>query len=148
MTGAAEIRETAIRLLARREHSRRELFHKLSGRGHAADDIDAILDELESERLLSDERYAEAYARMRSERGYGPLRIRSELAERGVAEPLIEQAFWELGADWEILAAQTRQRKFGESLPDDFKQQAKQKRFLQYRGFEHSQIRSAMRSRN
>lgn len=136
-------RSAAIGLLARREHSTKELRHKLLTKGHEPEDVEQCLAELKAEGLLSDERFAEAYARMRSERGYGPQRIRAELAERGVDESLITLGLEAVERDWFELAAEVRLKRFGPGVPADFKERARQMRFLQYRGFEHSQIRSA-----
>ena len=58
---AGELQERALRLLARREHSRAELSHKLGQAGFAADDITPLLDEFEEKNWLSDRRFAESY---------------------------------------------------------------------------------------
>ena len=139
----SDTRAAAIRLLARREHSTQELRHKLIHKGHPAEDVESCLAALQAERLLSDARFAEAYARMRSERGYGPQRIRAELGERGVEDSLIEHGLGAVELDWCELAVQVRLKRFGGEYPAEFKERAKQMRFLQYRGFEHSQIRAA-----
>lgn len=141
--GRVDVRAKALDLLARREHSRHELKAKLNQRGFDADLVDEILDELVARDWLSDQRYAEAYVRMRSDKGYGPLRIRNELSERGIADVLVNQAFAESGRDWFALASHVRERKFGVSQPGDFKTRAKQSRFLQYRGFDFEQINAA-----
>ncbi|SCZ49671.1 regulatory protein RecX [Thiohalomonas denitrificans] len=145
MASDAEVRETAIRLLARREHSRRELAFKLDGRGFDREQVDPILDDLESRGLLSDVRFAEFFVRSRVSNGCGPLRIRAELRERGVEDGVIAGQLAEVDADWCELAAQVRRKRFGEPIPGEFKQRAKQMRFLQYRGFESEQIRAAVR---
>lgn len=145
MATEAEVREAAIRLLARREHSRRELALKLGGRGFDEAVIGRVLDALESERLLSDSRYAEFLVRTRIDSGHGPLRIRAELRERGVDEAVADKYLAEADVDWTALAEQVRRRRFGERVPGDFKVRAKQMRYLQYRGFDAEQIRAAVR---
>ena len=132
----------AVGLLARREHSRAELLHKLTGRGFAAADIELLLDRLAALRLQSDARFAASYVRMRSERGYGPQRIRAELRERGIDADCIEQ---ELTAS-AIAAVAPRiedvwRRKFGGRQPQDYRERTKQMRFLQQRGFAVGDIR-------
>ena len=122
-------------LLARREHSRKELAYKLAGRGFGHEEITETLDALEAERLLSDARFAESYVRSRSARGFGPLRIRLELQERGVDEALIEQYIAEAEEDWTELARAQHRKRFGSQRPADFNERAKQARFLQGRGF-------------
>ena len=135
-------RRRAMDLLARREHSRVELEQKLKAKGFAPDAIPEVLDALESEGLLSSERFAESFVASRYARGQGPVRIRRELAERGVPEPgrwLDDGRF-----DWDELASETRRRRFGDALPADFREKAKQARFLEYRGFSQAQIRRAL----
>ena len=133
---------SALRLLARREHSELELRHKLSGRRFAETSIDAVIANLLDEGLLSDRRFAEQYIRSRFERGYGPLRIQAELRERGVGDKLIECFLEELSGYWCDSAGQQRERRFGRQLPANYRERAKQMRFLQQRGFAGDQIRA------
>jgi len=90
--------------------------------------------------LFFDQRFAENYTRYRSNRGFGSQKIRQELNERGVAINLINDALYETNIDWFTLATTVRCKRFGEQSPDDFKERAKQQRFLQSRGFTHEQI--------
>ena len=76
-------------MLARREHSGAELRVKLAAKGFPADIINDALSDLYRSGWLSDERFVEAFLRVRSERGYGPVRIRAELKERGIDDELI-----------------------------------------------------------
>jgi regulatory protein len=135
------IKKTAIELLAIREHSTKELQRKLRQRGYESVLIAQELAQLASEDLQSDVRFTEAYVRMRAQRGYGPLRIQQELLQRGIAEDLIDQFIKPSQAEWFDNLVKVRKKKFGLVYPRDFAEQAKQKRFLQYRGFtlEHIQ---------
>jgi len=139
---------TAVGLLARREHSARGLAAKLHARGAGAPLIESLLARLIEERLQSDERFAEAYLRQRSDKGYGPLRISAELRERGIADPLISaqlrQAEREGAIDWFERAAVTYAKKYGGRPIADIKERAKRMRFLQYRGFSHEQIAAVL----
>jgi len=133
------LNERAMNLLARREHSIAELVKKLSA-DFEHDDIIVVIYKLTEKNLQSDQRFAENYLRYRSQRGFGYQKIRQELKERGVAVELINGALTESDIDWFTLAADARCKRFGEQEPEDFKQRAKQQRFLQYRGFTHEQI--------
>lgn len=106
--------------------------------------MDAELDALVREGLLSDERFCEVFVRSRAGSGYGPLRIRQELNRRGVDEALAGQVLAAAEADWAALAAEVRRRRFGERLPRGYPEWAKQARFLQYRGFGSETIRAAL----
>ncbi|MGD8696441.1 MAG: regulatory protein RecX, partial [Gammaproteobacteria bacterium] len=66
---AADVRRTAMNLLARREYARRELAARLASRGLPGDLIDPVMDELTRENLLSDERFADAFVSARAGRG-------------------------------------------------------------------------------
>lgn len=79
-------------LLARREHGRAELTRKLRQRGAPAELIEAALERLADEGLLSESRYIESFIRGRASSGYGPLRIREELTQRGLPRGEVEQA--------------------------------------------------------
>jgi regulatory protein len=131
-------------LLARREHSRREIENKLAAKAFAPDMIREVLDELEREGLLSSGRFAESFVASRAARGQGPVRIARELAERGVESP----GNWldDPRHDWNRLAREVRRKKFGAALPAAYKEKARQARFLEYRGFSHDQIRQALGS--
>jgi len=145
MAGAADEQSTeaaAIRLLASREHSRRELRDKLERRCDDAHMITQVLDDLERRGLLSDERFTEQYVGMRTRKGYGPLRIRTELQERGIAAELIEAWLDPRDTQWVQRLREVARQRFGESSADDQREQARRARFLQYRGFPESLIRS------
>jgi regulatory protein len=143
--GEQEVRNTAMKLLAQREHSRYELQNKLLVRKYDDDIIKQILDELEQANLQSDDRFAKAYTRMKMRRGFGPVRIHQELHDRGINAELIEQCLViDLDA-WARLAADVRVKKFGDDVPQDFVGRAKQMRFLQYRGFTTEQIKHGMK---
>lgn len=146
------LRKKAMDLLARREHAVAELRRKLQshvdGRGKAqnldADAIDDVLATLQNEGLLSDERFTEAFVRYRSNNGYGPQRIQAELRERGVSEKIAAIYLDFSDPQWFERAASVRSKRFGEGKPKDFKQRARQARFLQYRGFTTDQARQAL----
>ena len=130
-----DIRIAAMDLLARREHSRRELKQKLLKRFKADDLIETQLDRLIEDNLQSDARYAESFLRQRMNRGHGPMRIRQEMRQKGISDSEIALAMEEEAPDWFALAEATYQRKFGALPPEDIKEKAKRSRFMQYRGY-------------
>jgi len=131
----AAIRRSAMDLLARREHSYAELVRKLRQRGAATEMAEMELDRLQEQGLLSDERFCEAYVYSRSQRGYGPVRLREELRQRGVAERLIDEVLRDGAWDWAALAQMAFAKRFPEGPASDLKERARQQRFMQYRGF-------------
>ena len=117
---------------------------RLKRKGYPADHIGTVLDQLAAAKLLSEARFVEQFIRQHAARGHGPIRIRLELSQRGVDAEVIEEALAASGEDWLASAREARRRKFGASLPGDFRQRAKQARFLQYRGFSAEQVRAAL----
>lgn len=138
--------DAALRLLARREHSTRELQGKLSSRGYAHSEISRVLEQLAGRDLLSDRRFTEAFLRSRLERGQGPLKIRAQLAERGVSAGLIDAALEAADVDWDQRATAARHRRFGAAPPEDRAGMARQARFLRDRGFSEGQVARAVLS--
>lgn len=137
-------RRRALDLLARREHSRLELERKLRRAGFAASEVNETLAQLVEEGLLSDERYAEAYIRSCTERGIGPLRIRHDLAARGVEASLVTRLVDPGEAAWAARGRSVRTARFGEELPREPREIARQRRFLAGRGFTWEQVRAAL----
>lgn len=142
------LRSKAVELQARREHSAAELQQKLITKGYDATGVQQIIAELQQQGLICDERFAEAFARYRAERGHGPMRIVAELRERGVNETVVAGAVDQRDPDWIERARQVRSKRFGEELPAEFGERGRQSRFLQYRGFTSDQIRHAMEQDN
>jgi regulatory protein len=138
----------AVALLARRDYSTRELRSKLKERGYLEHAIEPVLIDLEETRKLDDSRYGANVVASRSRRALGPARIRQELTRKGVTAETIDQALaggdGEQAPDFVQLARQARARKFGPELPTDWKEKARQARFLQYRGFSTDHIRAAL----
>ena len=127
----------ALKMLMRREHSQLELSKKLQLKGFNDIDIKHSIDLLIEQKYQSDERFSEAFIIMRYNQGKGSVIISSELKKRGI------ESFDLSIFDWFELAKEVREKRFGQNLPLDYKTQAKQKRFLQSRGFDFDQINKA-----
>ena len=134
----------ALKLLARREHSARELKRKLSVRGISDDEAAAAVEHAVAENWQSDSRYAEMLVRTRVANGYGPVRIAAELHVSGVPAEQARAALEQAEVDWHALAAEVHAKKFGR-LPKNSAERAKQYRYLQGRGFDSIQISSVLK---
>ena len=137
-----DLRVQALKLLTRRDHSRAELRAKLAVEAETEDELDAVLDRLQSERLLSDQRFATQRVIAKARR-FGDARLRQDLRQHGVGDADIVAALPEGGDESERCHA-VWARKFG-SLPQTPAERGKQMRFLQYRGFSSEAIKQAMR---
>ena len=136
---------SGLGLLARREHSARELKSKLARRGHVDGDIKNAVDQLSDKRYQSDERFAVTIARTRVAQGYGPHRIRAELKSHGLAEVAIRSAIAATEADWPAIAAAQLRRRFGGKSPADLAERARRAQFLLRRGFDPATVRTVTR---
>jgi regulatory protein len=142
---AKTVEAAAVRLLARREHSIEELRRKLLSKGYPPDTIEPVVQKLAGKRLVSDERFTSSFVHHHAKRGQGPVRIRAELRQQGIADPQVEEALRSADIDWVQLAREVRRRKFGATAPRSLGERAKQARFLQYRGFDAEQLHAAFR---
>jgi len=141
------IRIKIMDFLSRREHTKKELLTKMKNR---VDSLDMLLNEikkLESEGLINEQRYAEEYIRSRVIRGYGPIRIESELRNKGLDNVIINEGLSNAGDIWVDNAIKVLSKKFHFNQIDisDQKILLKMKRFLAYRGFNFDQINKAIK---
>jgi regulatory protein len=134
-----------LRALARREYGAEELRRRLAAAGFEAGEVDRTIRDLVGRGLVSDRRFAEALARNRRERGYGPLRVRRELRARGVDADAYRELVNDEDPDWVERGEELRRRRFGAALPDSYREWARQARFLQARGYSGEQIRRLLK---
>ena len=135
------IRLKIMDFLSRREHSSKEIYQKMSRKVDSKEMLLESIEELERDGLLSDERFAESYFQSRKRRGFGPLRIKSELIQRGVKENLFYSLEKEI--DWSSNALDALKKKLNGKVPQETKEILKLKNFLNYRGFEFQDIDKA-----
>lgn len=135
-----DIRQAATKYLALREHSTLELTRKLLDKQYDDVAISNVLNDLKSQGLLSDERFTENYVRYRKGKGFGSLHIQKELRECGVSEELINKYVDASDEIWKVLVKAVQKKRFGDPLPENIEERAKQARFLQSRGFTSDQI--------
>ena len=135
----SELKVRALRLLARREHSRAELARKLAAHAESPQALDGTLDQLASRKQLSDERYAEARATSLA-RKYGAAKIRQDLKAHGVADAIIERV--SNAGDEERARAILARKYHGTATSRE--EAARRARFLQGRGFSYETIRRAL----
>ncbi|MEC4747911.1 regulatory protein RecX [Methylomicrobium sp. Wu6] len=140
----ANIRAECLRLLTGREHSRKELLHKLAIKGFTRERSEPILEALTAEKWQSDARYAESYARSRILKGYGPAFIAYELGQRGIdleKTPSFDlEALAESVGGWMAVLRQVYLKKYGDGPVPNRNEWAKRSRFLLQRGFTNAMI--------
>ena len=140
---SAGVYNKALDLLSRREHSRKELYIKLTKRFDCKDEINLTLDQLEENNLLCDSRFTEEYVHSRRRKGFGPVKISMELEKKGVKDSLISSEIDKFN-DWEKLAELSFKKRFPDGASKNFKELQKQKNFLNNKGFSFYQIESVL----
>ena len=129
----ATLRSRAIRLLARRERSRDELRRLLDPGGAQPDEIRTLLDTLERDGWLSDQRLAEQLVNQRRPRG-SAARLRHEMARRGLRAEVISESTTRLEESDLPTAMALWRRRFG-AIALGRSERERQIRFLLNRGF-------------
>ena len=137
--------QQAMGLLVRREHSKRELRQKLRQRGKEDGEIDAALETLSRQDFQNDERFAMALARSRQAAGYGPVRIRAEMAQHSLATEVITEAIAALPGDWLETAQGLVASRYLRKIQSNPAQSRKAVDFLLRRGFEQKTAYSAVK---
>ena len=140
----------ALKMLARRELSEAQIRQRLARREHAADDIDAAVERLRSERAIDDRRVAEAIARTQSSiKRRGKLRIRREIEHAGIsratARTVVDEIFADVDAD-ALLEQALAKRLRGHGKIDGEKELNRLYRYLVGQGFEPDRVLAALRN--
>jgi regulatory protein len=129
-----DLYDQAVTLLAKRDYASGEIKRCLKRYSSDEDSINSVMDRLISHHYLDDSRLIEKEIKKQLAKRHGPSRIKQELRQKGLELLAIEQALEDLDVDWFELAEELRIKKFGDELPIDPKEKAKQIRYLQYRG--------------
>ena len=127
--------ESAVRLLARREHGAHELAQKLLQKKHPEVEIQEAISECQRLGLQSDARFVDSLCRARIRQGHGPARIRQDLHNVRIDRDLMEQALDAERDNWVSYARDVWIKKYGDQEVTSFAATQKQKQFLLYRGF-------------
>jgi regulatory protein len=131
----ASLSLSAMNMLAMREHSRFELAQKLGKKSEDNVLIVQVLNRLEKDNLLNDQRFALMFIRSKANSGFGPYKIKQELQAKHVGKILIAEALVELDIDWFNNATELYLKRVAQVTDIDIKEKHKQSRYLQNRGF-------------
>lgn len=135
-----KIKNACLRLLTRRDHSRKEIQDKLAVKGYDRSQVSTVIDELAQQSWQDDTRYAESYARVRSQKGFGPVRIAYELKQQGISQDTIDKIVLATTEDWMNVLERVYTKKYPEYVAMDNNERAKRIRFLLQRGFSSAMI--------
>jgi len=136
--------DSALRILARRDHSVVELTQKLDRRGYSQDTVHQVVAECSRMGYLNDQRVAGQLIDRMKRRGMGLRRIRHELQRRGLEGDRVEVQLLSVVSPPEerLLIKQAAQKKWKtlSGQPDARNKILRLQRFLRYRGFSDSLI--------
>ena len=137
-------KERIMRLANRRDYSRHELEERLAREGYDSNISTEVLDDFVACGIVSDERFAEVYARSKVSAGWGTERIVRELDLRGIdVNDLMRWPYDFMGPDAEFeRAMMVAQKKCSGSRRLTYQQVV---RFLMGRGFSYNVARGAAR---
>lgn len=142
----AELRDTAVGYLTRREYGIEELRQKLVQRGADSALAGKVVADLAEENLVSDQRFTEMLVRTRIHQLNGPVKIRAELRALGISDHLISQALPDDRETWNEIAVKWAGKRVRGEL--DYAGRAKIYRGLANRGFTHEQANAALERLN
>ncbi len=134
--------DKALGLLARREHSRRELETKLHQGGYEGAETSAAIERLGEQQYQDDDRFAEALLRSRIAQGHGPMRLRVELKSHGLTDARIRELLEAAEVDWDASAASQLRRRYGSVGTADPAERSRRAQFLLRRGFAAATVRN------
>lgn len=135
-----QIKKDSLRLLARRDHSRKEIELKLVTKGYQREQVSAAIDELTLQSWQDDSRYAESYLNRRSQKGFGPVKIAHELRQQGIEKAKIDELIIAKSDDWNRLLWQLYNKKFADPVITDSAERGRRIRFLSQRGYPTAMI--------
>ncbi|MGH8215653.1 MAG: regulatory protein RecX [Rhodanobacteraceae bacterium] len=138
--------DRGLSMLARREHSQRELRARLEHGGYDEAEADEAIKRLGDQNYQDDDRFGEMILRARMGRGYGPDRIRAELRSHGLPDAAIRSLLDAAEADWLAIARAQLRKKYGDKPPVDHAERGKRAAFLLRRGFAAATVRIVIHS--
>jgi regulatory protein len=144
---AENLRGRALKLLARREHTRAELARKLAVDAEDPAEIEGVLDDFEKRGWLSEGRVVEQRVHTLRSR-YGARRIERDLRGKGVSEDAVASALAGIKGSELEAAREVWRRKFSGRVPRTPADRARQARFLQGRGFDMDVIMKVINPRD
>jgi regulatory protein len=105
-----------------------------------------VVDEMGERNYQSDARFAESLVRRRALDGYGPVRIRAELASHGVVREAATSAIAAADVDWMQIAKRVFSAKYRDTEAADHKERHKRAAWLAARGFDGATVRAVTRA--
>lgn len=136
-----EAKKRALKILERRDVSRKELIDKLTAKGETYENAVAVAEWLIRLGVIDDARYAGMVVRHYAAKGYGKARIQNELYRHGIEKELWDEALEECPDQEEVIDRLLRSKL--KSPSPDRAELKKATDALLRRGFSWSEIGAA-----
>ncbi|MGO4763115.1 recombination regulator RecX [Cupriavidus sp. 2KB_3] len=137
------LKARAVGYLSRREHSRAELRRKLAPHAETPEEVDTLLDALERENWLSNDRFVDSLVHRRASR-YGAARVMQEAKTHQLGNEQLHDLQDRLRETEVERAREVWRKRFG-TAPDSPEARAKQIRFMVARGFSRAVVGKIIR---
>ncbi len=145
-----DARKNALKLLEKKDYTRRQIKDKLIKKGFPNDIIDKIVSWLEEKKFIDDKRFAENLVFFKEKKGYGKRRIIKDLFLRGIGEDTIQDVVKKIDFSKQVEKAKKVLWKKEKTIKIDNEMLLKKKLFqyLLQRGFEWEVVEEAWKKRN
>jgi len=134
-----------LRLLARRDHARRELYTKAIKKDYSSDIVNDVLDELADKQFINDAAFAHKFARDKSKLNrWGPIKIQAHLRKKGISESVAKDAthavFAPMDLGERLLQLSRKRRRHIMREENTFKRRKKVVDYLRNKGYRPGSI--------
>ncbi|MDZ7715907.1 MAG: RecX family transcriptional regulator [Balneolaceae bacterium] len=143
--GRFAVKSYMMKLLARRDHARRELYNKAIKKDYPKETITSVIDELEEMGYIDEKAFAQKYAADKSHLNqWGPTKIRAHLYKKGIKESYIDEGIRKTFEDIDLremffnLVLKRKRRFLREE--DSYKRKKKVFNYLNQKGFKSNSI--------
>jgi regulatory protein len=143
----AKARDKAVRFLSYRARSQKEVFDKLAAAedGFSAEIIDRVIAQMARYGYIDDAQFARAFiSEKRKLNGFGEIRLRHALTEKGIRGDIIENALAEQPQNAAEAALTLLEKKYKAGKCADQKERKKACDFLLRKGYSYEIIKEAM----
>lgn len=139
-----EARDKALRFLAYKARTYKEVLNKLNEEGYTDEIIYKVMDLLTSYSYIDDYKYTLSYIKyMLNSKSYGKIRIKYELKQKGIQDNIINKAFEELDFNEIDNILKLLNKKLKNGIDIDYKEKKRVFDYISRRGFTYEDINTA-----
>lgn len=140
----SKAKEKAFDITARKLVTEKELRQKLCDKGYDKMICDIVIDMMCEYNYIDDYNYCTSFFEHAKSKGWGIMKIRSELRKKGVSDEILSEALEEFEDSPEDRIYEILERRFDADDLKDFKEKQRAVRFFASRGFGFDSINGAI----